>query len=90
MLAGSLFLFEIAFLSTQIGLLQQIKGGFFSCFSSFSGFSDCILLFTGEALGAIGNTEVLDLLKQYSEDPVIEVIVTNCKVWISSAHLSWD
>lgn len=28
----------------------------------------------GEALGAIGNPTVLDLLKQYSEDPVIEVL----------------
>jgi len=30
----------------------------------------------GEALGAIGNPKVLDLLKQYSEDPVIEVAET--------------
>ncbi|KGL75986.1 Deoxyhypusine hydroxylase, partial [Tinamus guttatus] len=27
----------------------------------------------GEALGAIGNPEVLDVLKRYSEDPVVEV-----------------
>ncbi|XP_026862293.2 deoxyhypusine hydroxylase [Electrophorus electricus] len=30
----------------------------------------------GEALGAIGNPKVLDLLRQYSEDPVIEVAET--------------
>lgn len=30
-------------------------------------------MFVGEALGAIGNPKVLDLLKQYSEDPVVEV-----------------
>jgi hypothetical protein len=30
-------------------------------------------LFSGEALGAIGNPEVLELLKQYSTDPVVEV-----------------
>ena len=29
--------------------------------------------FSGEALGAIGNPEVLEILKQYSTDPVIEV-----------------
>ncbi|KFV78720.1 Deoxyhypusine hydroxylase, partial [Struthio camelus australis] len=27
----------------------------------------------GEALGAIGNPDVLDILKHYSEDPVVEV-----------------
>ncbi|KGL89680.1 Deoxyhypusine hydroxylase, partial [Charadrius vociferus] len=27
----------------------------------------------GEALGAIGNPNVLDILKRYSEDPVVEV-----------------
>ncbi|KFP86431.1 Deoxyhypusine hydroxylase, partial [Apaloderma vittatum] len=27
----------------------------------------------GEALGAIGNPSVLDILKRYSEDPVVEV-----------------
>lgn len=31
------------------------------------------LLFLGEALGAIGDPEVLDILKQYSTDPVVEV-----------------
>ncbi|XP_063002943.1 deoxyhypusine hydroxylase [Elgaria multicarinata webbii] len=30
----------------------------------------------GEALGAIGNPKVLDILKQYSKDPVIEVAET--------------
>nr|XP_060616693.1 deoxyhypusine hydroxylase-like [Anolis sagrei ordinatus]XP_060616694.1 deoxyhypusine hydroxylase-like [Anolis sagrei ordinatus] len=30
----------------------------------------------GEALGAIGNPKVLDILKQYSDDPVIEVAET--------------
>ncbi|KAG5851448.1 hypothetical protein ANANG_G00093550 [Anguilla anguilla] len=30
----------------------------------------------GEALGAIGNPKVLDLLKEYSEDPVVEVAET--------------
>lgn len=33
----------------------------------------CCLVSSGEALGAIGNPEVLGLLKQYSTDPVIEV-----------------
>lgn len=28
---------------------------------------------SGEALGAIGNPGVLDILKRYSQDPVIEV-----------------
>ncbi|KAJ8418955.1 hypothetical protein AAFF_G00004540 [Aldrovandia affinis] len=43
----------------------------------------------GEALGAIGNPKVLGLLKQYSEDPVIEVAET-CQLavrrleWLSS------
>lgn len=27
----------------------------------------------GEALGAIGDPSVLDLLKEYSQDPVVEV-----------------
>lgn len=40
----------------------------------------------GEALGAIGNTEVLDLLKQYSEDPVIEVAET-CQLAVK--RLEW-
>lgn len=31
----------------------------------------CVSL--GEALGAIGDPTVLDLLKEYSQDPVIEV-----------------
>lgn len=29
----------------------------------------------GEALGAIGNPKVLDLLKHHAEDPVIEVFL---------------
>lgn len=29
--------------------------------------------FSGEALGAIGDPEVLEILKQYSTDPVVEV-----------------
>lgn len=33
----------------------------------------------GEALGAIGNPKVLELLKQYSKDPVIEVPQNTCK-----------
>lgn len=33
----------------------------------------CWLVSSGEALGAIGNPEVLDLLKQYVTDPVVEV-----------------
>lgn len=37
----------------------------------------CLLMFccrsAGEALGAIGDSAVLDLLKEYSQDPVIEV-----------------
>lgn len=36
--------------------------------------SDCYLcVLVGEALGAIGDSAVLDLLKEYSQDPVIEV-----------------
>lgn len=31
------------------------------------------LFFSGEALGAIGDPEVLEILKQYSTDPVVEV-----------------
>uniref|UniRef100_A0A8C8RTY1 Deoxyhypusine hydroxylase n=1 Tax=Pelusios castaneus TaxID=367368 RepID=A0A8C8RTY1_9SAUR len=40
----------------------------------------------GEALGAIGNPCVLDLLKRYSEDPVIEVAET-CQLAIQ--RLEW-
>ncbi|XP_053159984.1 deoxyhypusine hydroxylase [Hemicordylus capensis] len=40
----------------------------------------------GEALGAIGNPEVLDVLKQYSEDPVIEVAET-CQLAVK--RLEW-
>ncbi|KAJ8278344.1 hypothetical protein GJAV_G00086610 [Gymnothorax javanicus] len=40
----------------------------------------------GEALGAIGNPKVLDLLKQYSEDPVIEVAET-CQLAVR--RLQW-
>ncbi|XP_007245840.3 deoxyhypusine hydroxylase [Astyanax mexicanus] len=40
----------------------------------------------GEALGAIGNPKVLDLLKQYSEDPVIEVAET-CQLAVR--RLEW-
>lgn len=32
-----------------------------------------VWFFSGEALGAIGNPDVLEVLKQYSTDPVIEV-----------------
>lgn len=32
-----------------------------------------VCLSLGEALGAIGDSVVLDLLKEYSQDPVIEV-----------------
>lgn len=32
-----------------------------------------VLFFSGEALGAIGDLEVLEILKQYSTDPVVEV-----------------
>lgn len=31
------------------------------------------MFFSGEALGAIGDPEVLEILKQYSTDPVVEV-----------------
>lgn len=37
-----------------------------------------LFLFLGEALGAIGDPSVLDLLKEYSQDPVIEVEPTTC------------
>ncbi|KAJ7992939.1 hypothetical protein DPEC_G00267270 [Dallia pectoralis] len=40
----------------------------------------------GEALGAIGNPRVLDLLKEYSEDPVIEVAET-CQLAVR--RLEW-
>ncbi|XP_018616459.1 deoxyhypusine hydroxylase [Scleropages formosus] len=40
----------------------------------------------GEALGAIGNPEVLDLLKEYSKDPVIEVAET-CQLAVR--RLEW-
>ncbi|XP_051033262.1 deoxyhypusine hydroxylase [Phodopus roborovskii] len=40
----------------------------------------------GEALGAIGNPEVLDLLKQYSTDPVVEVAET-CQLAVG--RLEW-
>ena len=35
------------------------------------------LEFLGEALGAIGSTEVLSVLKEYSSDPVTEVNLSN-------------
>ena len=34
---------------------------------------------TGEALGAIGKPESLELLQHYSQDPVIEVYIILCK-----------
>lgn len=40
----------------------------------------------GEALGAIGNPKVLDLLKQYSKDPVVEVAET-CQLAVR--RLEW-
>ncbi|KAM4889021.1 deoxyhypusine hydroxylase [Thomomys bottae] len=40
----------------------------------------------GEALGAIGNPEVLELLKQYSTDPVVEVAET-CQLAVR--RLEW-
>uniref|UniRef100_A0A0B8RRY7 Deoxyhypusine hydroxylase n=1 Tax=Philothamnus irregularis TaxID=1899461 RepID=A0A0B8RRY7_9SAUR len=40
----------------------------------------------GEALGAIGNPKVLDILKQYSEDPVVEVAET-CQLAVK--RLEW-
>lgn len=40
----------------------------------------------GEALGAIGSPEVLDLLKQYSSDPVVEVAET-CQLAVR--RLEW-
>ncbi|XP_055463793.1 deoxyhypusine hydroxylase [Psammomys obesus] len=40
----------------------------------------------GEALGAIGNPEVLDLLKQYATDPVVEVAET-CQLAVG--RLEW-
>uniref|UniRef100_A0A2I3G9D7 deoxyhypusine monooxygenase n=1 Tax=Nomascus leucogenys TaxID=61853 RepID=A0A2I3G9D7_NOMLE len=42
--------------------------------------------FPGEALGAIGDPEVLELLKQYSSDPVIEVAET-CQLAVR--RLEW-
>ncbi|XP_039190723.1 deoxyhypusine hydroxylase [Crotalus tigris] len=40
----------------------------------------------GEALGAIGNPKVLDILKQYAEDPVVEVAET-CQLAVK--RLEW-
>ncbi|XP_053436274.1 deoxyhypusine hydroxylase [Nycticebus coucang] len=40
----------------------------------------------GEALGAIGNPEVLELLKQYSTDPIVEVAET-CQLAVQ--RLEW-
>ncbi|XP_010077742.1 PREDICTED: deoxyhypusine hydroxylase, partial [Pterocles gutturalis] len=40
----------------------------------------------GEALGAIGNPSVLDILKRYSEDPVVEVAET-CQLAVR--RLEW-
>ncbi|NXX75562.1 DOHH hydroxylase, partial [Urocolius indicus] len=40
----------------------------------------------GEALGAIGNPKVLDILKRYSEDPVVEVAET-CQLAVR--RLQW-
>ncbi|NXE97620.1 DOHH hydroxylase, partial [Menura novaehollandiae] len=40
----------------------------------------------GEALGAIGNPDVLDILKRYSEDPVVEVAET-CQ--LAMRRLEW-
>ncbi|XP_063146809.1 deoxyhypusine hydroxylase [Candoia aspera] len=40
----------------------------------------------GEALGAIGNPKVLDILKQFSEDPVVEVAET-CQLAVK--RLEW-
>ncbi|NXC38435.1 DOHH hydroxylase, partial [Penelope pileata] len=40
----------------------------------------------GEALGAIGNPEVLDVLRRYSEDPVVEVAET-CQLAVR--RLEW-
>lgn len=37
-----------------------------------------VSLSAGEALGAIGDPAVLELLKEYSQDPVIEVGVPQC------------
>lgn len=38
---------------------------------------------SGEALGAIGNPDVLDVLKRYSQDPVVEVRFLR-------GHFLWD
>lgn len=49
--------------------LPEDTAGFFS-----HRHPDYILIHpSGEALGAIGNPEVLDILKRYSQDPVVEV-----------------
>lgn len=37
-----------------------------------------VSLFSGEALGAIGDPGVLDVLKQYCADPVVEVMLPGC------------
>ncbi|XP_027766692.1 deoxyhypusine hydroxylase-like, partial [Empidonax traillii] len=47
---------------------------------------DTSFLLSGEALGAIGNPKVLDILRRYSEDPVVEVAET-CQLAVR--RLEW-
>ena len=50
---------------------------FFSIFTCLCSGNKWQLYFVGEALGAIGSADVLELLHQYSKDPVTEV--RNCQ-----------
>ena len=56
------------------------------CFSVVSNWSTSELFVSpnfqaGEALGAIGSAEVLDVLREFADDPQIEVLPkpTNCR-----------
>lgn len=59
--------------STLIHIHTVLINMFTECNSAYLNGSLFYLIYLGEALGAIGNLKVLDLLKEYSEDPVIEV-----------------
>ena len=53
--------------------LGPVFHSFFILMELSKHFMKKFLEFLGEALGAIGSTEVLSVLKEYSSDPVTEV-----------------
>lgn len=59
--------------------LPEDTAGFFS----YRHFDNILIHPSGEALGAIGNPGVLDILKRYSQDPVVEVRFLR-------GHVLWD